>query len=238
VRYALALLLLALPLSACGGVSLGAAVAKAADKTVAKGSEHIALTGTFTTSGQTIRMTGDGDFQNEPMLGQMRLIVDVAGKQMSLDEVQQGSTVYMRSPLLASLLPKGKSWASVDLQTKTGKELGANLNNLAQQAPADILKALRDAGSVTKVGDETIDGTKTTHYRATIDPKKIVQGVAAPTSQAVPVDVWVGQDGLLRRMTMSSGGTAVTMNLSNYGEPVNVQVPSASESIDMTKLGG
>jgi len=28
------------------------------------------------------------------------------------------------------------------------------------------------------------------------------------------------------------------MNLSNYGEQVSVKVPSADETLDMTKLGG
>jgi hypothetical protein len=236
VRAAFLLLGLALPLTACGGSSTDP-VARAADKTTAKRSERIALTGSVTESGQTIQMTGNGDFQNAPELGQMHLSVDAAGKTMSLDEIQQGSTIYMRSPQLASVLPHGKSWISVDLP-KAGEKLGLNLGNLAQQPPADILKALRGAGSVTKIGDETIDGAKTTHYRATIDSQKLTHSASVASRQPVPVDVWIGSDGLLRRLTMKYSGTALSMDLSNYGEPVNVQVPAARETVDMTKLGG
>ena len=61
MRYALALLVLALPLTACGGVSLNA-VARAADKATTAGSEHATVAGTVKVAGQTVQMTGEGDF--------------------------------------------------------------------------------------------------------------------------------------------------------------------------------
>jgi hypothetical protein len=238
-----ALLVLALPLTACGGVSINA-VANAATKATTSGSEHVVIEGTVSAAGQAVSMNGTGDFQSSPKLGSMQLSLGVAGKQISMNEVQKGTTVYMRSSVFSSNLPAGKTWVSVDLASAANK-LGVNLAQYTQQDPTDILAALRKAGSVDKIGSETVAGVGTTHYRATIDLEKTPNGKQlekVTNLKALPVDVWIDGNNLLRRMTMKySAGTASTtmqMDLSNYGEQVNVQVPSTSETVDMTKLGG
>jgi len=247
VRYALALLLLAVPLTACGGVSLNA-VAQAADKATAAGSEHADITGTVTAAGETIKMTGSGDFQTSPKLGAMHLSMTANGKQFAMDEVMNGWTIYMKSSLFSAQLPAGKSWLSIDLQ-QAGKKLGIDFNKFSQQDPTDLVAALKKAGSVKKVGTETIDGVDTTHYSVVIDVAKAPNGAQLQkltNLKSIPVDVWIDGNNRLRRMTESytvttSGqtvGTTMQMDLSKYGEPVNVQVPSASETVDMTKLGG
>lgn len=245
MRYALALLVLALPLTACGGVSLNA-VAKAADKATTAGSEHVVFTGTVTAAGQTIGMTGTGDFQSKPRLGSMHISMQAGGRQIVMDEVSQGWTVYMKSPLFSAQLPAGKHWLSIDVK-KASSKLGVNLNQYTQQDPTDALAALRKAGAVDKIGTEQIDGVDTTHYRATIDLAKVAKSLPSGTSlKSLPVDVWIDGDNQLRRMVMSysatvSGQTAATkmqMDFSSFGEQVNAQVPSASDTVDMTSLGG
>jgi len=239
----------ALSLAACGATSaVSTPVAQAATKTADQGSEHVDYSGTVSVAGQTMRMTGAGDFQNDPKLGAMSMTMDGAGQHAQIDAVLKDWTIWMKSPLFARALPNGKAWLSIDLQ-KAGKQLGVDYGQFAQQSPADTLAALQKSGTVTKVGDETIGGEQTTHYRATIDFSKVPNGAAIQRlshQTSVPVDVWIGSDGLLRRLTESfqttAGGrstaTSMTMNLSKYGEPVNVQVPSPDETLDMTKLGG
>lgn len=242
VALAAAALGATLALTACGATSaVSTPVAQAATKTAGKGSEHVAYTGTVSVAGQAMHMTGTGDFQNDPPLGALSLTMDGAGQHASVDTILDGSTIYMRSPLFAKLLPSGK-WLALDLK-KAGRQLGVDVTQFAQQSPTDTLAALEKAGSVTKVGDETIDGVQTTHYRAQLDPSKVP---ALKQTSPVPVDVWIDGDGLLRRLTesfsASAGGrteaTSLTMNFSNFGEQVNVHVPSADETLDMTKLGG
>lgn len=166
---------------------------------------------------------------------------------MTMDEVLSGSTIYMSSPLFTKSLPQGKHWLSLDLER--ADKLGMNFNAYAQQSPADTLEALRKAGSVKKVGEETIDGRPTTHYRATVDYSKIPNGAKVQELtklKAAPIDVWIGSDRLPRRMRVTystnAAGSVVsasmTMDFSNYGEPVHVQVPAANDTIDFTKLGG
>ena len=80
---------------------------------------------------------------------------------------------------------------------------------------------LRASGSVDEVGTETVNGDSTTHYKATIDlaeggrrssasaAQQLVQRLIAQGAPAsVPVDVWIGDDGLVRKMTMDESLTA------------------------------
>jgi LppX_LprAFG lipoprotein len=250
VRAALAgiALVAALALTACGASVSLTPVAKAADATLKQQSEHVALTGSVTVAGKTLTMAGDGDFQSNPNLGAMTLTMSGGGLDTTMDEVIDGTTIYMRSPLFSKGLPAGKTWVSVDLE-KQGKQLGIDFSQFAQTNPADALSALKKAGSVTKLGAETIDGESTTHYRARIDLSKVPQGTQLQKLANVryaPVDVWIGDGNLLRRMTMrysvdTAGqaiATTMTMSFTSYGEHVTAQAPPAGETVDMTKLGG
>ena len=107
---------------------------------------------------------------------------------------------------------------------------------------------LRSVGSVQTVGTETVDGVSTTHYKATIDLAKAAGTVGGPAQDAVqhlidqggpssiPVDVWIGDDGLVRKLTVdetvSNGGQTgtahLTLDLSDYGTAVNVTAPPSA----------
>jgi len=54
------------------------------------------------------------------------------------------------------------------------------------------------------------------------------------------VDVWIGKDdGYVRRIQAAGGGTAngtAVVNFSDFGEPVTVTVPPASDTADATNL--
>jgi LppX_LprAFG lipoprotein len=230
-----------LSLTACGATSaVSTPVAQAATKTADKGSEHVTYSGTVSVAGQTMHMTGKGDFQNNPTLGAASMTMQGAGRSTSVDAVMQGTTIYMRSPL------SGRSWLSLDLG-KAGKQFGVDVSQFAQQSPTDVLTALEKTGTVTKVGDETLNGEQATHYHAMVDVSRISARLSSATQvKTIPVDVWIGGDGLVRRITESvtaaaagqTAATSMTTDFSNYGEQVNVQVPSADETLDMTKLGG
>lgn len=248
VAVATAALLGVLALAACGGAASLDPVAKAADTTLKQQSEHVALTGSVSVGTSTLAMSGDGDFETSPNRGAMTLTMKGLGLDTTMDEVVDGYTVYMRSPLFSKKLPAGKSWVSLDLE-KQGKQLGIDFSQFAQTNPTDALGALKKAGSVTKVGTETIEGESTAHYRAKIDLSKVPQGKQLEKIAKVkyaPVDVWIGSGNLLRRMTLKYSvntagqaiATTMTMDFTHYGEPVNVQVPPADQTVDMTKLGG
>ncbi|CAM5521331.1 Putative lipoprotein OS=Streptomyces antimycoticus OX=68175 GN=SANT12839_012420 PE=4 SV=1 [Streptomyces antimycoticus] len=66
----------------------------------------------------------------------------------------------------------GKSWLKLDLsvlgEKATGALGGGSLSRQADKNPADDSAFLSGADDVKRVGEETIDGVRTTHYRGTI----------------------------------------------------------------------
>jgi hypothetical protein len=255
------LLLFVLPLAACGGGKKSsppvasnltpiAYVKSAATKTAKAPSEHATLRGSVTAAGQSVILSGAGDFDNTNHQGSMHLDFSVAGLSGTLDEVLDGTTIYLNSPLFSASLPQGKTWLKLDLQ-KAAASKGVDLSALLSQNPAQSFAQLQSSGSVTKVGDETIDGVSTTHYRGRIDPSKTTKALA--TAKYAPYDVWIGKDdGYVRRIMLSyslaaTGGKpetiGLTMGFSDFGKDVTFHIPADSVSYDATNkaiqgLGG
>jgi hypothetical protein len=184
-----------------------------------------------------------------------------------LDMRVDGTVAYMRMPLLADKLPGDKEWVRLDL-AKAASLQGLDLSQLQGFAegsdPRQMLDFLRAVSSeVTRVGTEDVRGVETTHYFAVVDFQKaladLVQkagqgnlltqlGSIGSSLQSVPLDVWVDADNLVRRMTMDlsfsapgqSGEAKVSMamELFDYGQPVSVDVPPASDTVDLSALIG
>ena len=123
------------------------------------------------------------------------------------------------------------------------------------------------SNDVTKVGSDTIRGVETTHYHASLDLGKAVDRAKVPASLradlhkllhptsggTIPADVWVDGDGLARRVQLKidvgttfsiadfqTGGPlkiTVSMDLYDFGVPVHVVAPPASDTIDMKDFG-
>lgn len=262
----LAALLIAAPLAlaACGGSSHSSAqpvpsrvtvspvaYVKQSAKKTAETSVHMTMSATMNIAAMSISMNGSGDFSYAQHDGSFSINAAVMGQNMKVDEVLSGSTIYMSSPLFAGSLPAGKTWMKLDLGA-LGKAQGTNIQSLLSQSPGESLKRLEAAGKVTKVGHETINGDATTKYRVTeLDLSKLFPpGVKLPAGAMPkfgPINVWIGDaNGYVYRETMSfsssSGGKTVSMtmvsDLSNFGEAVNVSVPPASETADMSQLAG
>jgi len=217
----LALLLLVLPLAACGGGSKPASSASpldvvkaAAQKTYAAGSEALALTANVQVSGQAAALSGTGSFDTKSALGSMHLNVKAGPIATTVDEVLSGTAVYLKSPLLVSGLPGGKTWVKLDLAKVHVS--GLDLQSLLAQNPGDQLKQLQALKSATKVGTDQIG----THYK-----------VQAATGTIRGYDVWVGNDGYIHRVVVaeSSPKVSITIDLSNFGEKVTAAAPPAAQ---------
>lgn len=169
-----------------------------------------------------------------------------------------GGAVYAKVPAqFASMTPK--PWLKVDVA-----QLGAAMGSFGSQNPADQLDMLNGLTGVEEVGTETLDGVKTTHYKGTVDFDKVLAAVKDPAGRknvesikkvlagkTMPAEVWIDEQGLPRKMTFTmtvkaptaSGTTgdakiAGTMTLSDFGIPVKVAAPPASDVSDMKELTG
>ena len=256
-KFALLLLAAPLVLAACGGGSSSsvkvdplAYVKHAASRTAAITSEHMTVSATVSAAGQNVSMQGSGDYVNKPLKSTMDMSMTLMGRDITFRGVQDGTVIYVNSPLFASQLPSGKTWMKIDL-AKFGSAAGINYSSLMSRSPTQALQQIEAAGSVKTVGSETIDGVQTTHYQITnLDLSKLPQGAKLQALGNInygPIDVWIGnKDGYVYResasFTTSVSGQSASMSMksdfSKFGEKVNVTVPPASAVFDASSLAG
>jgi hypothetical protein len=267
--------------TAAGGT---AAIQRASVKTVtvdtAKVSLTVAATGLPGSSG-TATITADGAIDN--VQGRAQLTVDLSKAAAGLPEiaggalgalgdgklqiVTDGSSAYINVGSLASILgaTSDKTWVKV-----SGDGSAANANTSAVADGTEVLKLLGQAGDVTTVGTEAVRGVDTTHYRGTLDVAAALGELGAderaevearlgqvgidPKAVNFPVDVWIGQDDLVRRVqvvldgSQFAGTTAptagvnatVTVELYDFGAPADITIPPADQvfNLDAGALNG
>ena len=185
-----------------------------------------------------------------------------------IDAVYDNATVYTKlPPALAPGLPAGKSWVKVDLAA-AGRTIGVDVAGLSQgQAgdPSQTFDYLRGASDdVTRVGTEVIRGIQTTHYKAVLDLNKaadqspsardaIKSAIKVLGSSKQPAEAWIDAEGRVRRMRyavdLSKSKTAAstpgapanvtfTIDLFDFGVPVQAVVPPAGQVVDLGALTG
>jgi hypothetical protein len=173
-----------------------------------------------------------------------------------------GSALYVKVPAQQrSKVPGHKSWLKIDVNKLTEKQYGATLAQLHagnQNSPTKILGYLRGASSgVHKAGSATIRGTKTTRYKVRVNldkaaarkgpharqaTKKLEQQIGTHT---LPMQLWLDHQGRVRQLKMSlpipassaasRGAKAVaTVDFYDYGVPVHISAPPASQTLDIT----
>jgi hypothetical protein len=258
-------------LAVCGLVACGSGdgasdvlssqdVAAAAARTADVETYRASFEGTTEASGQTLRVSGEGEFEAKSKRGHMTLTSSVAGSEFDTQIVMAWPLVYMRfPPELGAQLPRGKQWVRFDMQ-KIGEKLGFDFQQLMQAGQADPsqgLSYLRGVTNIETVGEEEVRGIETTHYRGVVDfhrvadelpeaRKSIERLIELTTLARIPTDVWVSADGLVRRlkyvyddMRLAPGQSAdmtIEMELYDFGAQVNVQEPPAEEVVDLQKL--
>lgn len=247
------------------------ALRSAPDAAVEAGSARFEMTMEMSRDGEASELVSTGAFDAVHQRMAMEMDMGAMFEQLAastgvtvpeeLDEPMQivadGSALYLRLPVL-DMLGGPTGWLSL-----TPDDLGATADSLGLGAgsydPSKILESLRGVtGEPELVGTEEVRGVETTRYTATMDLADAVAEVPADRRAAVkaqleqlggaevPVDVWIGGDGLPRRMQIdmsdtlgSVGGRAVmAMEFFDYGEPVDIQVPSPDEVQSLTESLG
>jgi hypothetical protein len=203
--------------------------------------------------GITVNMHGDGavDFEKGDMTLTFTMGGDPQIEGMSMEMRATKSTMYMRT----SLPGNPGQWMSIDLSEAAalaGKQ-GSGLGGASSaQDPAELLRLLAAAGDgVTTVGTDTINDAPATHYHAVLDLAKYIDKVKAamPSESAgvmkvfgkssMPVDVWVDAKGRVVQEELSIDTKVgmsmdMTMQFSNFGDPVTVEIPANATATPLT----
>ncbi len=272
---ALLALLAAIPaLAGCGAEDLSpTAIAQAADTTVAANGMKVRIDQTMTLPGMgPLEMGGDGEIDTRNQRSRFSLRLESApdapagiGDAFRTDVVSDRLDVYTRTPQLSSVLGEGKRWLKIDI-AEVSRAAGLDVSSMAQssQDPSQMLRQLKAAGGdIEKVGEEDVRGVATTHYKATIDFERYPELVPADERAAArasmrqlikltgartaPVEVWVDDDDLVRRLEQTTkltipGAGPMSMvqqlELYDFGTKVDIEVPDPAEVADMTDLAG
>ena len=261
-----AVLALAMTVAACGGGGGGDAsnasvsiktLQAAASNSQAAESSRFTMDITVDTQGEPTTVKVDGVMAGDGKTGQLTVSTPVVG---SIEERIVDGAIYMNLdsfPGAAAELA-GKQWVKLDLEQLQQRDgaFGYLANQAESNSPKQGLEYLQGlSGDVQDLGPDTVGGQPATHYRASIDYAKVLDRLPDANQETrdaltklgtVPADVWIdGQDRVVKmHMTIdgrafgAGAGTAeLTMELSDFGVPVDVQAPPADETIDFSALG-
>jgi hypothetical protein len=220
-----------------------------------KNSAHIQLDMTIPGAG-AITAAGDMKFAGAQSAEQMTMTLPGVG---DMQMVMLGRTIYMKIPSSLAGLAGGaptsaKPWMKIDLNGSSAlsKSLGSTANLAGQTDPTQLINQIAQAGTITSVNAETLDGVATKHYTITVDVRKMLatmgtnmdpaqqQAMSSLGVTSMPFDIWVNSDNLpvkittkiaVSGITASGGASEVDMTViySNWGESVNIQAPPADQ---------
>ncbi|GAA1808227.1 hypothetical protein GCM10009795_061830 [Nocardioides hankookensis] len=177
-------------------------------------------------------MEGDVDYSKTPP----EMSMSMKNAMLGDGEVQVrlvDGVMYMQMPQLGN----GK-WIKMDLDGK-GSPIGDDL--LKQMNPQTQLESMKDA--VTKVeyvGEDEVGK----HYTMTVRSQAFREledqlgaagaGAADKLPSVLTYDLWTDDDGMLTQTEIAMGDLgSVTMTLSDWGQPVDIAAPPASDVMEM-----
>jgi hypothetical protein len=226
LRSLLPLTILGSACAGCGGGAPHGPVQEAAARSRAQPSEHVDVSGSYDSASTHVTAAGSGDFQNQPALGKLDVNFETGTASGAVQITLQGSKLYASSSSFGEQLPSDT--VLIDLH-KVSKPAALDFGPLATQPPSKTFELLRHAGKAVETGHEFVAGMLSTRYRTTV-----------PGKGYGPVDVWVGDNGLVLRVswryTFRGSPTRATVTFSNYGEDFEVTLPGLLDALDVTKL--
>ncbi|MDI5978683.1 hypothetical protein [Amycolatopsis magusensis] len=206
-----------------------------------------------------MQMSGSGEGSFEGTNSQMSMTMQMMGQNIEMRMVD--AAIYMKMP--AGQSPGGKPWVKMDLNSAQAGEMKGMLEQSQQSDPRKILEVIQKAGKITKADTVQLDGQEVSHYAIDLDMKKAggLGGMTEadlaelPEGTIVPTEIWLNRDQLPVQITMDMGeaikkiaekqgeqvpagtniGGKMTMKYSDWGAPVNVEIPPADQVGEMPR---
>lgn len=187
------------------------------------GSVHVAMKMTGPAS-----MTAQGDTTYGPDGNDMQLRMQMSG---------------IATGAIQMVVVDGKAYMSMPGVTEPGQFFKVDQSNPAMAglddglSPADSLAAFQ-AGlqSVDDLGPDEIGGETLSHYRLHLDAKAALSAAGQATVPGLPdtlvYDVWLDKADHMRRLTYSLGGTQMTMDMTGWGQQVDIVAPDPKDVVD------
>lgn len=259
--------------SGCGAedvaqVGLAEAASKTAKARVAHLEGTIRATGMGMPIGLTLKLSGTTalDRPEADIRLDLAPLAALAGLPASAGKprlVLVGGRLYGQVPRqFREHVPGRREWVAVKL-APLARALGLDARVVAKTMRVDLesqLQVLRAKGLLKKAGTDELDGVKVTRYRGRVRAQDTLFGLSAAERRKLqrsldrlagddgdvpmPYEVWVGEDGLVRRVMcearmpaekgMPGGAIKMTFDLSDFGKPAPVTAPPAADVSDLT----
>lgn len=225
------------------------AVEKAATNSEHITSLHYRVTGTVPDTG---RLEAEASMNTEPLTMSMKMNATDQGRDRQLEIRFVDEVMYVSGSAIDFEKSDGKSWFSADPavwgRSSVDNQSYGILPRQLEGNPAVQSTILTASKDVRSIGTETIDGTRTTHYRGTVIRSGIgaardtAAGEAAQERQinsldqfmalriegTLTMDLWIGDDNHTRQFRMR-GDTYATR--SGEGKPLELV---DGEPLDLT----
>ncbi|MFE1286533.1 DUF1396 domain-containing protein [Streptomyces sp. NPDC058751] len=235
-----------------------AAVAKAAKKTEDITSLHYRMTGKVPEQG---RVSGEAAMSMKPLAMSMKMTAEDQGTDGPVEIRLVDNAMYIGGGAAAAKEMDGKSWMKFDLSA-LGKDKELNAGQLgggqADKNPATESTFLTGSKDLKKVGTETVDGVKTTHYKGTVPldefrkslksrdkatrekREKALEQYTKMGVDSLTMDMWIdGEDHTKQfrmRGTADKGPLDMTITFLDFNEPVSVTAPPAKDTVDLAEM--
>ncbi len=199
-----------------------------AEQTAARNSFLFSFEAEVADGARSMNITGQGAVDGE--FAAIQIDMSDLGKQDALmaqlvstpmTVISAGDREWLRWPSLTEAEGLGDPWIALE---------GADeaLFDVDELSPELMLSDLRAFNSdVKEVGTTEIGGVTVTHY----------VGSVTEQGRTADVEAWVGDDGLLRKMTVNEAGDWVAMTFSGFGDPVSIDLPDPTNTISSSEVG-
>ena len=180
-----------------------------------------------------VETSAEGDTTYGPDGSEMQLTMEMANMPGGMEMVLVDDRAYLSIP---GATPRGKFF-EVDKGNPMFSALDDGLS------PTDSFAAF-EAGleKVDERGTEEIAGEQTTRYRLHVDAERALDATGQPAVPGLPdtltYDVWLDSEDRMRRLVYELGGTRLTMDMSDWGEPVTIDAPDAGDIVDAPPMMG
>ncbi|MFJ3665638.1 DUF1396 domain-containing protein [Streptomyces sp. NPDC090106] len=267
---AFAVVALAAGAVSCGGKSSGSAGEETPEMTPAAAVAKAAKNSDDITS-LSYRMKGDypeqGRIEAEASM-RLKPTVAMSMKMKALDQGADGSAeirlvdkvMYIGGNAEMAKEMDGKTWMKFDLSALGEDALGGQAAGVgqAEQNPAAESTFMTGAKDVKKVGTETVDGVRTTHYTGTVTLDTLKDGFASEDKATreqhekslkqyedlgidkMTMDMWIDGDDHAKQFRMKGdadkGPLDMTFTFLDINKPVTVEAPPAEDVMDLAEM--
>ncbi|MFH8366264.1 LppX_LprAFG lipoprotein [Streptomyces sp. NPDC018031] len=208
------------------------------------------------------RVEVDAAMSLKPFAMSMKMRALDEGADAAVEIRVVGDAFYLDGGKEAAAEADSKRWIKFDksLMGADAPGMGGNLvTDRPEKNPAGETDLLAESEDVKRVGDETVDGVRTTRYSGTITIAQLRESLADESPKIrekrekklaefeamgvdkLTMDMWIDpEQGHTKRFRMRGEGDQgpldVTITFLDVNKPVTVAVPPAAETMDMAQL--